>query len=256
MAVRPRKIHPLLTDIVRTALRTCDGVKFHTGPVCEHCGGHMSGYDEREKRFAILLEDDLPRPLHVIIQRSYCLSCGRIALPREPFYPGTRIGSPVVDLCRSLSRTMPYSRVSTYLGRMGVQVNRWSAREYSRTPMPEVPYMEVFGLRIPTSILALSVLPRPGSEPVNPTMDDVLRACNYPSVPASAATPVYGVPDASVNRERQQEYIQELLTRFPQVPGIVFITFSLLANALSGTFIFLPDGFLDLIGSEMEVLSV
>jgi hypothetical protein len=187
--VKARQIPPLLVNIVQSALQTCEGVRFHAGTTCGRCGGTLSGYDEREKRFAILIEDDVPHPVYVIIQRSYCRSCGRISVPQEPFYPGTRIGSPVVDLCRALSTTLPYSRVSSYLSRMGVQVDRWSVRSYARAPLPDIPAVDIFGMRIPVSIVTLSTLAGSGKETANPGMDDVLAACNYPSVARIAREP-------------------------------------------------------------------
>jgi hypothetical protein len=171
-----------MSGLIRTALHVCEGVRFHTSSTCRYCGGTLSGYDERRKKFAILLEDDKPNPVHVVIQRSYCRNCGNFSVPQGPFYPDTRIGSPVVDLCRSLSTEMSYSRASTYLGRMGVLVDRWSVRHYARTPLPEVPSVELFGMQIPVSIIALSTLAVSVPESGNPDMVDVLTACKYPFI--------------------------------------------------------------------------
>ena len=180
--MRPRPFPPILINIIHTALRACEGVRFHPDSTCGTCGSALSGYDERKRRFAILLEDDLPCPVHVIIQRSYCRNCRRIVLPREPYYPGTRVGSPVVDLCRSLSEAMPYSRVSAHLHRMGVLVDRWSIRHYAMTPLPEVSSVDVFGMQIPVSIISLSSLAGFAQEPAGIDMEDILMACNYPSI--------------------------------------------------------------------------
>jgi hypothetical protein len=250
--VRIRKIHPILTGIIHTALRTCEKIRFHSGPVCSSCGRHLSGYDEREKRFAILLEDEVACPVHVIIQRSYCRSCGKIVVPPEPFYPGTRIGSPVVDLCRSFSRTMPYSQVSTYLDRMGVVVNRWSARHYSITPLPEVPAVDLFGMQIPVSILALSALPRPGSEPLNPGMDDILHACKYPFIPFNTSIPRYGNPTTTIDREKQKKIINEFVSGVSQSMGIIFICTCIISAICSGITVCLPDGLIDVSLFDME----
>ncbi len=254
--MRIRKIHPIITGIIHTALRTCEGVRFHPGPVCSSCGSHLSGYDERKKRFAILLEDEISRPLHIIIQRSYCHNCGMIAVPEEPFYPGTRIGSPVVDLCRSLSSTMPYSRVSTYLEMMGVQVNRWSARHYSCTPLPEVPAVELFGIQLPHSIISLSVLSVSLEMPRAPGMEEILAACNYPSIPFS--TRIHRDKNAAqpLDREKQQKIIDGFVKRFPRYQVLVFICFWILANLYSGTASYFPTEFLGYPGLEVEELSI
>jgi hypothetical protein len=180
--MRTRKIPPILAGFIHAALRVCDGVRFHNGSTCKFCGGTLSGYDERKKRFAILIEDNVPCPVHVIIQRSYCRTCGNTLSPIEPFYPGTRIGSPVVDLCRSLSTIMPYSRASIYLMQMGVLVDRWSVRNYALTSLPEVPSVEVCEMEIPLSIVALSSLVASVPSSGNRDMEDILLACNYPFI--------------------------------------------------------------------------
>jgi hypothetical protein len=254
--MRIRKIHPILTDIIHTALQVCEGVRFHPGPLCSSCGNHMSGYDQRKKRFAILLEDDIPHPLHVIIQRSYCHHCGRIAVPEEPFYPGTRIGSPVVDLCRSLSETMPYSRVSIYLEKMGVQVNRWSSRHYSCTPFPEMPAMEVFGMQIPVSIITLSSIWGTVPGPKAPEMEEILAACNYPSLPFR--TRIIDNKDTAVNLEleRRQKIIEGFVSRFPRSHVLVFVCFWILANLYTGTASYFPTEFLGFAGPELDELLI
>ena len=86
---------------------------FDTSGPCPHCGGRPSGYDTRKKQFAIILEDDRKRTVRVTVRRFSCTVCGTVWCADEPFYPRTRIGSPVVDLCTTLGQTMPYTRVST-----------------------------------------------------------------------------------------------------------------------------------------------
>ncbi|MDD1687554.1 hypothetical protein [Methanoregula sp.] len=186
--MRARKIPLLLTGIIHTALQSCEGVRFQADDTCPCCGGAMSGYDERKKRFAVLIEEGQTIPVHVIIRRSYCRTCKIFSRPPEPFYCGTRVGSPVVDLCRSFSRTMPYSRAATYLQRMGVMVDRWSVRQYAMISLPDKPTMEVFGMQIPLSIITLSTLAGSARETVTLGMDDVLDACSYPSAVQDSTT--------------------------------------------------------------------
>ena len=122
--MRLRPIPPMLAQVVQAALRICDGTEFYTRGVCRFCGGTLSGYDTRTKRFAVLCDADSDRPVEVILHRAYCRECGRIVMPEEPFYPGTRIGSPVVDLCQTLSATLSIGHVAALLGKMGVKVDR------------------------------------------------------------------------------------------------------------------------------------
>ena len=179
--MRIRPFPPILINVIHTALRSCEGVRFFTGNTCDTCGGTLSGYDERKKRFALLVEEDKTCPVHVVIRRSACRSCGKIVVPEDPFYPNTRFGSPVVDLCRSLSLGMPCARVSTSLRNMGVLVDRWTVRQYARMPLPDIPMMELFGMQIPVSILSLSTLAGTLGDRAYPDMEEVLTACKYPS---------------------------------------------------------------------------
>lgn len=187
--MRLRQVPPMLVNIIHTALVACDGVRFHAGTICPACGGPLSGYDERKKRFAVLIEDDRKEVVQVVIQRSYCRACERIIDPPEPFYPGTRIGAPVVDLCRTLSSAMPFSRASTYLERMGVIVDRWSVRHYATLPVPAIPSVDVFGMKIPVSIVSLSTFAGTSAEPSRLDMNEVLMFCNMAGGPSSYAFP-------------------------------------------------------------------
>ena len=177
--MKSRPIPPILINIIYTALQVCDGVRFHSGRVCQNCGGTLSGYDARKKRFAVLFKDGEQVPVYVIVQRSYCHTCGEMFNPPVPYYPGTRVGMPVVDLCRTFSTVMPYNRVSTYLARMGVIVDRWSVRHYATASLPDVPSLDVFGMKMPVSLIALSTLAGSLSGNAQLEMDDVLMACNY-----------------------------------------------------------------------------
>jgi len=65
---------------------------------------------------------------------------------------------------------------------MGVLVDRWSIRHYAMTPLPEVPSVEVFGMQIPVSIISISSLAGFARAPGSIDMEDILMACNYPSI--------------------------------------------------------------------------
>ena len=252
--MRAHRIHPILTGILQTALKACEGVRFHPGIICSTCGSQLSGYDERKKRFAVVLEDDEPCPVHVIIQRSYCRSCGTIANPQEPFYPHTRVGSPVVDLCRSLSTKMPYSRVSTYVGRMGVQVDRWSVRHYARSALQEVPSEEVFGMQIPVSIIALSLIGGSVQEPGHPDMDDILAACHYPSLPFNTTIPHFEESVTTINTENLGKNTDRIAKDFSRSLGIVIICSIIVMNIFSTSCF--PTGLIDSLALDMDVMSL
>ena len=94
---------------------------FLTGrDACPVCGGKVSGYDTKKKQFAVIRENDGLKPVHVFIRRYACHECHAVCYADEPFYPDTRVGSPLVDLCRTLGETMPYNRVAVHLLHLGI----------------------------------------------------------------------------------------------------------------------------------------
>lgn len=178
--MRLRPLPSLLTGIVQAALRVCNQTEYHVQGPCRSCGGILSGYDRRFKRFAILSGNAGDEKIEVILHRSYCRTCGRIWTPEGPFYSGFRAGSPVVDLCRSLSQTMPHGRVATRLGEIGVRVDRWSVHSYCSVPFSPPPTLQIFGLNIPISIISLSSLSECMDQNGHIKGEDVLAACFCP----------------------------------------------------------------------------
>ncbi|MDO9324048.1 MAG: hypothetical protein Q7T80_03725 [Methanoregula sp.] len=179
--MRLRPLPPMLINIVQAAILVCEGTQYPVGGTCIACGGILSGYDTREKRFAVICDDDGDRTVEVFLHRAYCRSCGRIQMPEEPFYPGTRVGSPVVDLCRAFSTTMSCGLVTRRLGQMGITVDRWSVRSYCSLALPPPPVVAAFGMNVPVSIISLSALAGMQGDNGCASGNDVLTACNHPS---------------------------------------------------------------------------
>jgi hypothetical protein len=179
--LRKPRIPPLLSDLVQTTLTSCDGALFDQCGACRHCGGEISGYDIKKKQFAMVMEKEQKRPVYVLVKRFRCRKCGQISLADQPYYPDTRIGSPVVDLCMTLGETMPYSRVSSFLAEMGIVVDRWSVRNYVRNNHRTIPAAEMFGIRLPLSVVSLSTLAVGIPEGRRIDSRALLAACNYPS---------------------------------------------------------------------------
>lgn len=179
--MKKRRILPILSDLAQMSLTSCDGVLFEQCGICPHCGGELSGYDIKKKRFAIIMDGDQKKAVDVLVKRFLCRCCGHVCLADQPFYPDIRIGSPVVDLCITFGETMPYARVSSCLAEMGIVVDRWSVRNYVQQNRRTIPAVDMFGIRIPLSIVSLSSL-APGI-PVGGRVDAqaLLAACNYPS---------------------------------------------------------------------------
>ena len=170
----------MVTDIVQTALSACDGIEFSDLAGCPSCGGAVRGYDTRKKQFAIILENEKERVIQVWVKRFYCKTCKRIYYADEPFYPGTRIGSPVIDLCKTFAATIPFTRTATYLSLIGIAIDRGSVRNYANRDFGEIPTADMFGMRLPLSILSISSLAASVGEGSGIIGAEVLAACGFP----------------------------------------------------------------------------
>jgi hypothetical protein len=175
------RVPPMLSDLLAETLLTCDGILFDRSSSCPYCGGDLFGYDVKERQFAVIIDDKQKRTIHVSVRRYCCRRCGKISYADQPFYPGTRIGSPVVDLCVTLGEMMPYTRAAVYLAKAGIIVDRWSVRNYARKGFRAGTDVEMFGIRLPASVVALSALVTAVQEGRYIDADGILAACGYPS---------------------------------------------------------------------------
>ena len=183
----------MLSDIVLTTLSSCEGVLFDEGHACPYCGGELSGFDVKRKQFVTVKVGDRHTIIHVLVKRFRCRQCGRVSPANQPFYPDTRIGSPVVDLCVTLGETMPYSRVSSCLAEMGIVVDRWSVRNYVQNNVRSIPAADLFGFRIPLSIVSLSSLAMGMSGGGKVDGQALLNACGNPWVREPSADLPHGI---------------------------------------------------------------
>jgi len=181
----------MLAVLVQAGLNAVDGISFTSLAACPSCGGPVSGYDTRRKVFAVIREDDRERILQVTVKRFSCLQCGRIVNADEPFYPGTRIGSPVVDLCLTLSAHMPPNRTAAWLDGMDIILDRTSCRNYIRNLSHPVPASNLFGIGLPLSVISLSSLASRGYQGGAISGAEVLAACSFPS---ALRTPLHPPP--------------------------------------------------------------
>jgi hypothetical protein len=196
--MKPPRIPPMATDIIQNAFSSLDGIAFTGLAACPHCGGTLTGHDTKEKQFAIIADREGTRTIHVKVKRFRCRECGRLCYADEPFYPDTRTGSPVIDLCVTLSATMPAGRAARVLGAMGVMVDRTSCLLYAKKHAGEIPTADFFGMRLPFSILSLANIAALVPEGERIAGADVLAACGFPSgrraVPGAAHEPGPQVP--------------------------------------------------------------
>ncbi|HOB07292.1 MAG TPA: hypothetical protein PLU40_05150 [Methanoculleus sp.] len=194
-------VSPMLVDLVVNALDSMDGVAFTDPPSCPHCGGDVSGYDMRAKRFAVVIEDGKRRTIRVMVKRFRCQDCGSLCGADAPFYPDTRLASPIVDLCVLLAQQMPFNRVAQYLREMRLVVDRGTIRNYASREFEfgAIPATDVFGLQLPLSLLNLATLTlnRKGGPIVGA---EALAACGFP---AADRTPLH---PRRPPKERYQRY--------------------------------------------------
>lgn len=179
--MKPPRIPPILASIVQAGLTAVDGATFSELAACPACGGPVSGYDTKKKVFAILRDENGERTLRVTVKRFHCRACDRIFNANEPFYPGTRVGSPVIDLCLTLAATMPANRTAAYLEAMGVVMDRTSCRLYIKNHARPVPSSDLFGIMMPISVVSLSSLADNTGKGAIVRGAEILAACGFPS---------------------------------------------------------------------------
>jgi hypothetical protein len=179
--VRPLRIPPIITDIIQTAVSSLDGLEFTQIMSCPYCGGTVQGHDRKKKKFAVLREHAAERVITVRVKRYYCRNCGNLCYADEPFYPGTRIGSPVIDIFSSLSAIMPPSRAARIIDTLGIVVDRTTWKYYTGRAFPEMPVVDVFGMRLPLSVVRLSDIAAQSGEFDQADPADIIAACGYPS---------------------------------------------------------------------------
>jgi hypothetical protein len=152
------RIPPMLAALVQTGFTAVDGMEFSRLDACPGCGGELSGYDTKVRKFATLATENGNKEILVKVKRYRCRQCGAVSPARSPFYPETRLGSPVVDLCIVLSQAMPCNRACTVMREIGIVIDRGTVLNYAQRTFGPIATTEMFGLKIPRSLISLSIL--------------------------------------------------------------------------------------------------
>jgi hypothetical protein len=211
------RIPPLLADIVQSSILVFDRMVFDRRDACPACGGLLTGYDTRARQFALMIREGKPYPVKVFVKRFTCRECRVICSAGEPFYPDTRSGSLIVDLCRTLAKTMPFHRAAVYLAQMGIVVDRGTIRKYSRQSLPEIPTTAIFGIRLPLSIVSLASLATSAGEGSPVAGAEALGACGFPS--AYRAAPHFPLFPEKRDERYEQEGDEERQPQYPEDRG-------------------------------------
>ncbi len=156
--MRPVKVPPMLQALVQTAVLSVEGKEFAELAACPSCGGPVGGYDWKDRKFATVIDEGELRPIRVRVRRFRCRDCGRVSPALAPFYPDTRMGSPLVDLSVVLSRTMTPGRTVAFMQSLGIVVDRGTVRDLSCRDFPGIATTEIFGVILPQSVISLSMV--------------------------------------------------------------------------------------------------
>jgi hypothetical protein len=148
----------MLQALIQTAFLSVEGKEFSELPACPSCGGPVGGYDWKDRKFATIIEEGEARTIMVRVRRFRCRNCGRVSPAMAPFYEDTRLGSPVIDLCVVLSRTMTPGRTVMFMKSLGIAVDRGTVRNLSCRTFPEIVTTEIFGFILPRSVISLSMV--------------------------------------------------------------------------------------------------
>jgi hypothetical protein len=207
--MRPPKIPPMATDIVQTAITAFDGVEFFHLSSCDKCGGSVQGYDTKTKKFAVLQDGDRKRVITLQVRRFTCRNCKSLCYADEPFYPGTRIGSIIIDLYFTLATTMPRSRAARVIEAMGIVVDRTTWQHYTEEMIPDIQTADVFGMRLPLSVLSISGLTATCREGGCIIGAEALAACGFPSAYRAPANRAVTVQKRDERDEEEEEEKRE-----------------------------------------------
>jgi len=196
-------VPPMLADLITGSLTAVDGAEFSRLRRCPVCRGEVRGHDMKRRRFAVIEGVGGQKEIAVWVKRFRCTGCGTLCTADAPFYPETRVGAPIVDLCLVLTEDHPFNHAARILKAMRIVMDRGSVRNYASRRVGPVPSTELFGLRIPNSILSLISLSvgRYEADPVEGAK--ILAACGFPSADRTPLHPVR--PDEGDQRYEEKD---------------------------------------------------
>lgn len=170
-------VNPVIADLIYQAVSGVAGVQFTGSALCPICQGLLISHDMKKRRFSTVFQDDKLQHIYVYIKRFHCRECDRLCYSPSPFYDKSRFGSPIVDLCLTLSRNHTYSYAALLMNRVGIVIDRGTVRKTVITYNHEVASTDFLGLLIPQSVLALSTLVTTADPGIPISGSDVLAAC-------------------------------------------------------------------------------
>jgi len=204
--VKQYRVPPMILALVQGAVTALDGVQFLDLDACPFCGGALKAHDTKQKRFARVVDESGERDIRVVVKRFHCTACGRLVYADAPFYPGTRYGAPIIDLCVVLSRIAPFHQVHRILQAMQLAVDRGTVRNYANRDFGPVAATELFGIPLPLSILHLSTVAFGIDKTRSVAGAEFLAACGLPPARrTSSPAPIPGEEGYQRNEEKENE---------------------------------------------------
>ena len=195
----------MLPTLIQAGITNLDGHLYAALDTCPACRGEIAGYDTKRRFFTTLHEPGGGSDIFVSVKRFRCRACGLVSPAKAPFYPDTRIGAPVVDLCVTLSQEMNYSRAARVINSLGIVIDRGTVRNYASRGFAVPPSTEFFGFRLPVSIISLTMF-TPGSFQAGPVVGaETLATGGGPS--AGSTLPCF--PPLEKRNERYKQEKEE-----------------------------------------------
>lgn len=172
-------IPPVIADCVYFAISGVSNVHFLQTSGCPNCSGILVTHDLKKRRFSTLRTENGEVQIFVYVKRFYCRDCGQLCYADAPFYTESRFGSPVVDLCLTFCREYSFSYTATLLDQMGVIIDRGTIRKMAQSHTHQIPVVDLYGIQLPESIMALSSLVMESPQSKQISGPDVLKACGF-----------------------------------------------------------------------------
>ncbi|WP_165394769.1 hypothetical protein [Methanofollis fontis] len=199
------RVPPMIADLVVMSISAIDGVEFGNCERCPQCGGEVRPHDIKRRRFAMIEGAGGKREITVWVRRFRCVDCGALASADSPFYPDTRVGSLIVDLCLVLAEGRSMNNAARLLQSMRIVLDRGSVRNYATRQAGAVPSTELYGLRIPNSLLSIVSLTIGMVEPGTVKGAEVLVACGFPSADRATLRPLRAAEEGDQRNEQEEK---------------------------------------------------
>jgi hypothetical protein len=168
-------------ELIITALCGVSNMIFLDPPPCPICHNAsrktLVDHDTLKRRFATVIIGGEKIRLTVSVKRYICKQCGHVVSARSPFYPNTRLGSPVVDLAISLASRYSFYQTSQIMEMLNISISRSAIRTLAQNREWNITTVPLSGLLLPASLLSLGTLMNTSHGRL--THEDVLIACGF-----------------------------------------------------------------------------